>query len=247
MTSPTELQSMAHEASPAAVSDVLAKMGHTYQHDMRGVHQQTPGSSLFGQAVTVRSLPARPDMIDDLRRSVGGDRLRMPFDRALEATGPGRILVMDSSGHPDVTLGGGTKFSRLVATGAAGLVTDGLLRDKQELQRFGYPVYSNGFSPRSGTTHFLFPHDFDVPVTCGGALVRPGDYLIGDENGIVVVPEHIAPDVLRIAVLKEQLDTFAADRIRDEDVPAGTYFPPDEQTLTAFASSIGMRRDELPL
>lgn len=246
MSTFAELNSLADQTSPAAVSDVLARMGYTYQHDMRGVYAQTPELSLFGQAVTLRSLPTRPDMIEDLQAAAGGNRLEMPFDRALEATGEGKVLVVDTSGHTDVTIGGGTKYSRLIAKGAAGLVTDGLIRDESDLTGYGYPVYCNGFSPRSGTTHFLFPHDFDVPVTCGGALVRPGDYLIGDETGIVVIPEREASKVLAAAALKERLDAFAMKKIMDENVPAGTYFPPSEATLKEFAASLGMSRDELP-
>lgn len=246
MTSYAELEPLATKTSPAAVSDILARLGYTYQHDMRRVFSQTPQLSLFGRAVTLRSLPTRPDMIEDLQEAAHGDRLQMPFDKALEATGEGKVLVVDTSGHTDITIGGGTKYSRLIAKGAAGLVTDGLIRDKNAVTHFGYPIYCNGFSPRSCTTHFLFPHDLNEPVSCGGALVRPGDYLIGDETGIVVIPERVAEKVLEAAVIKEQLDDFAMKKIMDENVPAGTYFPPSEATLSEFAASIGMRRDELP-
>ncbi len=125
-------------------------------------------------------------------------------------------------------------------------MTDGLIRDKDAVTQYGYPVYTNGFSPRSGTTHFLFPHDFNVPITCGGALVRPGDYLIGDETGIVVIPERVSKEVLKVAALKEKLDDFAAKKIMENDVPAGTYFPPNEAMLSEFAASMGMDRDDLP-
>lgn len=246
MNSDIALRRLAADTSPAAVSDVLARMGYSYQHHMEGVYPQTPQLPLFGQAVTLRSLPTRPDMIEDLQTAAGGDRLKMPFDTALEATVEGKVLVVDTSGHPGVTIGGGTKYARLIATGAAGLVTDGLIRDKNEVTGYGYPVYSNGFSPRSGTAHFLFPHDVNVPVTCGGALVRPGDYLIGDENGIVVIPERLAEKVLKAAVIKEKLDSFATRKIMDDDAPAGSYFPPTEAMLEEFAATIGLSRKDLP-
>ena len=76
--------------------------------------------------------------------------------------------------------------------------------------------------------------------------MRPGDYLIGDEDGIVVIPERLARKVLEAAVLKEQLDAFAAKKIMDNNVPAGTYFPPTEAMLSEFAASMGMERDDLP-
>ena len=246
MTSYRELEPLARQTSPAAVSDVLIRMGFSYQHDMHGVFQQTPGLPIFGQAVTLRSLPTRPDMIEDLRTEAHGDRLQMPFDKAMEATVEGKVLVIDSSGRSEVTVGGGTKFSRLMATGAAGLVTDGSIRDKEEVIHYGYPVYSHGFSPRSGTTHTLYPHDVNLPINCGGALVRPGDYLIGDETGLVVIPENEVSEVLEAAVLKEQLDAFAAKKMAENDAPAGRYFPPDEETISEFAASIGASRTDLP-
>lgn len=76
--------------------------------------------------------------------------------------------------------------------------------------------------------------------------MTPGDYLHGDETGVVVIPEREAEKILKAAVIKEQLDEFAMKKIMDENVPAGTYFPPSEATLSEFAASMGMRRDDLP-
>lgn len=92
MTSYAELKLLAAETSPAAVSDVLARMGYTYQHDMQSVFPQTPQLSLFGQAVTLRSLPTRPDMIEDLQAAAHGDRLQMPFRRARLEGGGGPLI-----------------------------------------------------------------------------------------------------------------------------------------------------------
>lgn len=155
MTSYAELKPFAEKTSPAAVSDVLARMRYTYQHDMHRVFAQTPQLPLFRQAVTLRSLPTWPDMIEDLQEAAHGDRLPMPFDKAVEATGEGKVLVVDTSGHTDINRGRGTKYSRLIARGAAGMVTDGLIRDKNAVTQYGYPIYCNGFSPRSGTTHSI--------------------------------------------------------------------------------------------
>ena len=86
--------------------------------------------------------------------AAGGDPLTMAFDLAVEATTEGKVMVVDVSGWRDATIGGGTKYSRLADTGAAGLVTDGLIRDSDELVNYGYAVYCAGFSPRSGTRNF---------------------------------------------------------------------------------------------
>ena len=243
----TNLQELASETSPASVSDVMAKLGHRHQHEMVGITAFTPDQSLFGQAVTMRSLPMRDDLAEDAVAASCGDRLQQAFDRAIEATTEGHILVVDTSGWTGATIGGGTKFSRLADLGAAGLVTDGHIRDRDEILTYGYAVYCAGFSPRSGTRNFLYPHDFDVPITCGNALVRPGDYLIGDVDGVVVIPQAWASRVLQLAVMKEKLDTFVKEKIRTEKIPGGLVYPPTEEVLREFAEHVGMERSELPL
>lgn len=241
-----ELKMLADQTSPASVSDVMAKMGHHHQHEMVGITAHTPDQTLFAEAVTMRSLPMRADLAEDVVEASGGDPLKQPFDLAVEATTEGKVLVVDVSGWTGATIGGGTKYSRLADTGAAGLVTDGLIRDRNELLSYGYAVYTGGFSPRSGTRRFLYPHDVNVPVTVGGALVRPGDYLIGDSDGIVVLPRKWAPKVLKMAVMKEKLDAFAAAKIRREKIPGGMVYPPTEEVLQEFAAQMGMDRKDLP-
>ena len=242
-----ELRALAEQTSPASVSDVMAKMGHHHQHEMIGTKAQTPTRALFAEAVTLRSLPMRADLAEDAVEASGGDPLTMAFDLAVEATTEGKVMVVDVSGWRDATIGGGTKYSRLADTGAAGLVTDGLIRDSDELVNYGYAVYCAGFSPRSGTRNFLYPHDFNVPVTCGGALVRPGDYLIGDADGIVVLPRKWADKVLKMAVMKEKLDVFIKEKIKRENIPGGAVYPPTEGVLQEFAAHIGVARTKLPL
>ncbi len=242
-----ELQALAEQTSPASVSDVMAKLGYHHQHEILGTKAQTPNRPLFAEAVTLRSLPMRADLAEDAVEASGGDPLEMAFDRAIEATTEHKVIVVDVSGWTGATIGGGTKFSRLVDTGAQGVVTDGLMRDSDEIVNYGYTVYCAGFSPRSGTRNFLYPYDFNVPITCGGALVRPGDYLIGDADGIVVLPRKWAGKVLKMAVMKEKLDAFVKAKIQQDKIPSGTVYPPNEAVLEEFAKHIGIDRTKLPL
>ncbi len=242
-----ELQALAEQTSPASVSDVMAKLGYHHQHEILGTKAQTPNRLLFAEAVTLRSLPMRADLAEDAVEASGGDPLEMAFDRAIEATTEHKVIVIDVSGWTGATIGGGTKFSRLVDTGAQGVVTDGLMRDSDEIVNYGYTVYCAGFSPRSGTRNFLYPNDFNVPVTCGGALVRPGDYLIGDADGLVVLPRKWAEKVLKMAVMKEKLDGFVKAKIQREKIPSGTVYPPTEAILQEFATHMGIDRASLPL
>ena len=242
-----DLSALASQTSPASVSDVMARMGHHHQHQIEGVTAQTPERRLFAEAITLRSLPMRSDLAEDVVAASGGDRLKQPFDMAVELTTEGKVLVVDVSGWTGATIGGGTKFSRLVDTGAAGLVTDGRTRDREDLLSYGFALYNAGFSPRSGTRQFLYPHDVNVPIAVGGALVRPGDYLIGDADGVVVVPRAWAPKVLKTAAMKEKLDAFAAAKIRREHIPGGLVYPPTEELLQEFAAHLGIARKDLPI
>lgn len=242
-----ELQALAEQASPASASDAMAKLGHHHQHEILGTRAQTPNKRLFAEAITLRSLPMRADLAEDAVEAAGGDPLKMAFDRAIEAATEQKVIVVDVSGWTGATIGGGTKYSRLVDTGARGVVTDGLMRDSDEILNYGYAVYCAGFSPRSGTRNFLYPYDFNVPITCGGALVRPGDYLIGDADGIVVLPRKWAAKILKMAVIKEKLDAFVKAKIQKEKIPSGTVYPPSEAVLQEFADHIGIDRTKLPL
>ena len=90
-----ELIALAAQTSPASVSDVMAKLGHHHQHEIAGVTAQTPERKLFAEAVTLRSLPMRGDLAEDVVEATGGDRLKQPFDMALEMTTAGKVLVVD--------------------------------------------------------------------------------------------------------------------------------------------------------
>jgi len=107
-----ELKELADQTSPASVSDVMGRLGHHHQHELVGMTAQTPDRGLFAEAVTLRSLPMRADLAEDVVQASGGDRLKQPFDLAVEATTAGKVLVVDTSSWTGATIGGGTKFSR---------------------------------------------------------------------------------------------------------------------------------------
>ena len=126
------------------------------------------------------------------------------------------MLVLDSSGHPNVSVGGGTKLSRLQNIGMAGLITDARLRDFADLKHYKPVFYCSGETVSAGT-ETLMPIAADVPVSLGGATVVPGDYIYADQAGAVVIPEKLLDHVFDVAAAIEAQDRAFVTEIRQED------------------------------
>ncbi len=238
-----DLKELALRTSSASISDAMGKDRHA--HYMTDVLCQTPDKLMWGEAVTLRSLPARPDLVADVAARANKRRSEYPFEQALELCGPGRILVVDTSGYTHASIGGDVKLSRLHNLNAEGLVTDGSLRDKAGTTAYDFALFCSGFTPRSGTGTFLYGHDLNVPITCGGALVRPRDYLFGDSDGVVVIPRDRVEEVLARAASKEELDVFVKKIMKEEDLNPGEYYPISDLTRERFAQEKGISKEEI--
>jgi regulator of RNase E activity RraA len=116
--------------------------------------------------------------------------------------------------------------------GAAGLVSDGAVRDSPEIARNPFPVFAAG---HSANLNLVAHHavDINVPIACAGVPVFPGDIIVGDEEGVVVVPRHLAAEVARPAAEQEDLERFVLEKIESGRALPGTY-PPNEQTLAEY-------------
>jgi regulator of RNase E activity RraA len=197
-----------------------------------GLRPLDPGCARFvGEAFTLRYIPARED-IDVL--NAFQDR-RHPQRLAVESVGTGQVLIMDCRGEGRAASAGHILTTRLQRRGAVALVTDGSVRDSPQIGRMGFPVFTSGVS---ATTNLVLHHavDMQVPIGCGGVPVFPGDVLVGDEEGVVVIPRHLAAEIARPAADQEDLERFILGRVRAGAALPGTY-PPDEATLAAFRAA----------
>ena len=140
------------------------------------------GQHMAGKAVTLRFVPHRPDLAEDKPK---GDQSAEYV--AFELCGPDSVLVIDAMGWEYSSIGGDIKFLRLKQREIGGLVTDGGIRDSISLTEYGFPVYAPNKTAKQGPAEF-WPWDVNLPIQCGGVLVRPGDYIVGDDDGVVVVP-----------------------------------------------------------
>jgi regulator of RNase E activity RraA len=202
-----------------------------------GLRPLDPDRARFvGEAFTLRFIPARED-IDIL--GVFKDPAH-PQRLAIESAGSGQVLVMDCRGNGRAASAGHILATRLQRRGAAALVTDGSVRDSPDIRRMGFPVFSSGVS---ATTNLVLHHavDMQVPIGCGGVPVFPGDILVGDEEGVVVIPRHLAAQIAQPAAEQEDLERFILGRVQAGAALPGTY-PPNEATLAAYRAA----RDAAP-
>jgi regulator of RNase E activity RraA len=139
---------------------------------------------------------------------------------------------MDCRGDASVASAGSILVTRMMIRGAAGVVSDGGLRDSPEIAKLAFPTYCQG---GSAPTNLIKHHavDLNVPIGCGGVPVFPGDTLVGDGEGVVVIPANIAEEVAFDAAGQDLFETFVIERVRGGQSIFGLY-PPDEENKKAF-------------
>jgi 4-hydroxy-4-methyl-2-oxoglutarate aldolase len=185
------------EARAAAVhglkcADLVDAMGRRHRHrcHMLDLVSPTPGRVLFGPAVTISYFPSCSAALNPERYNFAN-----LFYDAIGDMPAGKVLVLASNGYTQVSMGGGTKLSRLQEHRLAGVLTDGRLRDFDDLARYDFASYCSGQATRWGGGE-ITPFQANVPVVVGGVGVIPGQYVYADASGAVVVPEGEIDDVL---------------------------------------------------
>jgi regulator of RNase E activity RraA len=215
--------------SSATVSMQLLKRGirRTY---MRGPRALDPSRGrLVGEAFTFRFVPGREDVsTPDSYARPGGVR------EAIEAVTPAAIVVIDACGAQDCATLGDILIARLQVLGCAGVISDGPMRDVKDVRALGLPVFCTGAAAPPSIEALAFAGYQEV-IGCGGVQVRPGDVIIGDADGVVVLPRALADEVAAAAPEQERFERYAKMRIGRGDPVVGVY-PPNEATLANYAA-----------
>jgi regulator of RNase E activity RraA len=217
--------------STATLASALYKRGLRHQM-IQDVRPLSPlKESMVGEAFTLRYMPAREDLNP---MTVFRDRAH-PQRKAVEECPPGAILVIDSRKDPRAASAGGILVTRLMKRGVAGVVTDGGFRDSAEIATLAIPAYHNRPSaPTNLTLHQAI--DINVPIGCGDAPVFPGDVLVGDADGVIVLPAHLTDELADEAVEMTAFEDFVTEEVRGGRSILGLYPATDEQTLLDFAA-----------
>lgn len=186
------------------------------------------GCNMVGPAFTLRNIPARED-IDVLEIFLDPDN---PQRKGIESVPPGHVLVQDCRGETSAASCGSILTTRLKVRGAAGMVSDGPVRDSGVIATSGLPVFCAG---ASAPTNLIKHHsvDMNLPIGCGGVAVFPEDIIVGDVDGVVVIPRHLADEVARDAAEQERMEEFIIQRVAEGAPLQGTY-PPNDATREAY-------------
>lgn len=222
-------RSQLKKVSTATLCTALYKRGLRNQM-IQDVHPLNPGlPNMVGEAFTLRYMPAREDRngIEVFKRRDHPQRV------AVEQCPEGAVLVIDSRKDARAASAGGILLARLMQRGVAGVVTDGGFRDSPEIARYTMPAYhSRPSAPTNLTLHEAI--EINGPIGCGDAPVFPGDVLVGDAEGVIVIPAHLADEIAAEATEMTVFEDFVQEKVMEGRSILGLYPPTDPQSTTDF-------------
>ena len=227
---PQEILDRFKKMPVATVYGSVARLTGNVLCYMQGIRAMTPGKRLAARARTLRFLPMREDIRRETRKGQ-----ESPEYVAMGRCGPGDALVADIMGCPYAVVGGDVKLLQLKLNNADGLVSDGAIRDLDVLEDedYGLAVFARERSPMGGAP-WAEPADENIDIQCGGVLVRPGDVVVGDDDGIVVVPSWLAEDAIDYVEEHEEVEAYVKGKIEAEGVNPGAYYPPTPETFEEY-------------
>ena len=214
--------------STASLSKQLFKRG-LRNVAIHGVQRLSKAADVMvGEAFTLRNIPCR----EDLDHVGVFENPEHPQRKAIETAPAGSVLVNDCRGDTRAASGGGILLMRLALRGVAGMVSDGCIRDASDIAGMQFPVYCAGAAaPLNIARHHAV--DFNVPIACGGVPVYPGDIVVGDADGVIVIPPHLVDEITTATLELERFERFVMQEIRRGQPVIGTY-PPNEATKARY-------------
>jgi regulator of RNase E activity RraA len=196
----------------------LQQLGYMGQF-MTGVRPLTAANAFVGKARTLRLLPTRPDVVN----AMNADRSRNPNRVAVDQTQPGDVLVIDARGVTNHAVGGDPFAARVKGAGGVAFVTDGAVRNLPGLLALDFPIYAQGVHS-SSLTNAHVGVAVNEPIACGGVLVMPGDIVVGDAEGVVVVPAELEAQVAELSRASEAVDAFSIELLL-QGLPMDEAYP----------------------
>jgi regulator of RNase E activity RraA len=216
---PETVVAQLNAVSTATISYQLQKRGIANAF-MAGLAPLRPDLRLCGRAVTLRYIPVRADLLKTIKEDANPQR------QLVESIGVGEVLVMDARGTTASATIGNILTTRAQMRGAAGIVSDGCFRDSPAIAAMDFPTYARGRHAGMNTSA-LFPTDINVPIGCGGVAVVPGDVIVGDAEGVIVIPHPMAEEVAAGALAQEQIEDFILEKVRGGASTIALYPPTD--------------------
>jgi regulator of RNase E activity RraA len=188
---------------------------------MKGPVCWAPGNAIAGPALTLQFMPKREDLygVDEY-----ADPEKQLHRHVLYHTQPGDFVVVDARGDMASGVFGEMMLTFFKGRGGAGVVIDGCIRDYPKVKELGLGLWLRGVTPNFHTQTNIFPFAVNAPIACGGVLVVPGDIIVADEDGVVVVPVALAPQLLAKASEHAEWEDFSRLRL-SEGGDLRKYYP----------------------
>ncbi|MCB0083927.1 MAG: ribonuclease activity regulator RraA [Caldilineaceae bacterium] len=197
------------EIGSATAAGELYRLGIRDPH-IRGPIPRTPGASVVGPALTLQFMPKREDQynVDEY-----ADPEKQLHRHVLYHTQPGDVVVVDARGDLGSGVFGEMMLTYFKGAGGVGVVIDGCIRDFPKAKELGLGLWLKGATPNFHTQTNIFPFAVNVPIACNNVLVMPGDLIVADDDGAVVVPIALAPELLKKASQHVEWEEFSQLRL----------------------------------
>ncbi len=225
----TETRLKLQKVSTATIATALFKAGFKNQF-IQDVHPlKLQEKNMVGQAFTLRYIPAREDRngIEVFRNPDHPQRV------AVETCPKGHVMVIDSRKNARAASAGSILVTRLMKRGVAGIVTDGGFRDTAEIKELPFTSYQNKASaPTNLTLHEAL--DINIPIACGDVAVFPGDVVVGDADGVIVIPMSVVDDIANQCIEMTLYEDFVLEKVNDGHAVIGLYPMTDQKIQKEF-------------
>lgn len=219
-----------HQVSSATASATLHKMGirQTYMH---GPIPRVSGAKIVGPAVTLQFMPQREDIASGLGQEQ--TEKRSALWSVFDAIEPGDVLVVQAWSDPYTGCMGDMLTTYFKGRGGAGVVVDGCVRDWPKIQELNVPMWTVGVTPNYASQSTLFPWAYNVPIACSRVLVMPGDIIIADDDGAVLVPAKMAGFVAETTLAHEEWEVFSKEKLL-QGGSIHKYYPLNDEGWTEY-------------
>jgi len=245
---PTESQLAAlRKVSSATASATLNRMG-VRNVFLRGPKSLADGNHVVGSALTLQFMPQRDDIASG--QSQEYIESRTALWAVFDAAQSGDMLVIAAEADPETGCVGEMLGSYFANQGGVGIVVDGCIRDWPKVRELKLPIWSTGTTPNYASQAGYFPWAYDIPISCGGALVLPGDAIVADDDGVVVVPHRLIDELVSLTQSINEWETFARQSI-DDGGRLSKYYPLSDEAKVEYEewqhSQKGVNTLDLPL
>jgi regulator of RNase E activity RraA len=214
-----------HAVSSATASAVLHKLG-IRQTFIEGPTSRTPGTKIVGPTLTLQFMPQREDIASGIQQEYS--ERQSALWHVFDSVQPGDVLCIDASADPYTGCLGEMLITYFKGKGGVGIIVDGYIRDYPKVEKIGVPMWTLGNTPNYASQAGLYPWAYNVPIACSRVLVLPGDIIIADDDGAVLVPQRVAAMMLEQTLDHEDWESFSRMRMA-QGGSIWTYYPLSEE------------------